>query len=190
VAEIVTYVEMTARAQLNPAAPVPGLSLEPLDRDRDLPVIAGLLTRIGAPYSWKPAQLAEEEWPAWFDRCPARAFWLLTLHGEPAGITAYDLHSAHDVEIETFGLLPELVGKGLGGHALTLAIQQAWELTPDARRVWLHTSTLDHPHALPNYHRRGFRTFKTQNTEPGRQAQDRQNQKPYTLYTQSVLTAW
>ena len=163
--EIVTYVEMTARAQLNPAASVPGLSLDPLDRVRDSSLIAGLLTRIGAPYGWKPAQLAEEEWPAWFDRCPARMFWLLSLQGEPAGMTAYDLHSAHDVEIESFGLLPEFVGKGLGRYALTLAIQRAWELSPGVGRVWLHTSTLDHPHALPNYHRRGFRTFKTQ--EPG-----------------------
>ncbi len=30
------------------------------------------------------------------------------------------------------------------------------------RRVWLHTSSADNPHALPNYHRRGFRTFKTE----------------------------
>ena len=28
-------------------------------------------------------------------------------------------------------------------------------------RVWLHTSSQDRPRALPNYHRRGFRTFKT-----------------------------
>jgi GNAT superfamily N-acetyltransferase len=161
----VTYLEMTARAQLNQAAVVPGLSLEPLDRDRDSPLIAGLLSRIGAPYGWKPAQLAEEEWPAWFGRCQARMFWLLSLQGEPAGMTAYDLHFADDVEIETFGLLPEFVGKGLGGYALTLAVQRAWELGPGAGRVWLRTSTLDHPHALANYHRRGFRAFKTR--QPG-----------------------
>jgi hypothetical protein len=34
-------------------------------------------------------------------------------------------------------------------------------------RVWLHTSSLDHPRALPNYHRRGFRTFKTEEEERG-----------------------
>ncbi len=31
-----------------------------------------------------------------------------------------------------------------------------------ARRVWLHTCTLDHPAALPNYVARGFRPFKTE----------------------------
>ena len=43
-----------------------------------------------------------------------------------------------EVEIKTFGLLPEVT------------------------RVWLHTQTSDHPHALSNYHGRGFRTFKTE----------------------------
>lgn len=65
------------------------------------------------------------------------------------------------MEITTFGLVPDQVGQGLGGYALTLALTEAWQLTPGARRVWLHTSNLDDPHALPNYHRRGFRTFRT-----------------------------
>jgi hypothetical protein len=34
VEEIVTYVEMTSRNQLVPAAPVPGLTLEPVERAR------------------------------------------------------------------------------------------------------------------------------------------------------------
>ena len=29
-----------------------------------------------------------------------------------------------------------------------------------ARRVWLHTCTLDHPNALANYQARGLRMFK------------------------------
>ena len=75
----------------------------------------------------------------------------------------YDPHPDHDVEIETFGLVPEFTGKGLGGYALTLAVRQGWDLAPGTRRVWLHTSSADNPNALPNFHRRGFRTFKTRN---------------------------
>jgi RimJ/RimL family protein N-acetyltransferase len=157
--EIVTYVEMTARDQLNPADPVPGLALEPLDRSA--PLVPDIQARIGTPYRWKSASRTEEEWQVWFAENPRRTFWLLSFDREPVGMLSYDLHPGDEVEIETFGLLPEFVGKGLGGHALTLGIQQAWELTPSVTRVWLHTSTLDHPHALPNYHRRGFRTFRT-----------------------------
>ncbi|MEU4725630.1 GNAT family N-acetyltransferase [Nonomuraea dietziae] len=158
--EIVTYVEMTAFDQLQPADPVPGLVLEPLHPNS--PLVVDIQARIGAPYGWKSASRTEEEWLVWFAEAPNRMFWLLSFEGEPAGMVAYDLHPGGDVEIETFGLLPEFVGKGLGGFALTLGIQRAWELAPSVNRVWLHTSTLDHPHALPNYHRRGFRAFKTE----------------------------
>lgn len=161
--EIVTYVEMTARDQLNPAASVPGLVLEPLGRDS--PLVVDLRARIGAPYGWKSARRTEEEWGAWFAQCPTRTFRLLSIGGEPVGMASYDLHSGDEVEIEAFGLLPDFVAKGLGGCALTLAVQRAWKLSPAVSRVWLHTSTLDHPRALPNYHRRGFRTFKTEEDE-------------------------
>jgi hypothetical protein len=62
-------------------------------------------------------------------------------------------------------VVPEFVGRGLGGAALTLGLRRAWELTPGATRLWLHTSSVDHPSALPNYHRRGLRTFRTEGRE-------------------------
>jgi GNAT superfamily N-acetyltransferase len=160
VKEIVTFVEMTVQGQLSPAAPVPGLTLEPVDRRS--PLVPDIQARIGAPYGWKSASRTEREWDAWFAEHPGRTFWLLSFEGKPAGIVAYAFHPGEEVEIETFGLLPEFIGKGLGGFALTLVVQRAWELAPSVNRVWLHTSTLDHPRALPNYHRRGFRTFKTE----------------------------
>jgi acetyltransferase (GNAT) family protein len=82
-------------------------------------------------------------------------------------VVVFDPHPGAEVEIKTFGLVPEFTGKGLGCYALTLAIRQGWELVPDTRRVWLHTSSADNPNALPNYHRRGFRTFKTEQDVQG-----------------------
>lgn len=160
-----TYVEMTALSQLIPAAPVPGLTLEPVDRGASF--IPGILARIGAPHGWKSASRTEGEWAAWFAGHPDRTFWLLSFEGAPAGMVICDLHPGGEAEIVTFGLLPEFVGKGLGGFALTLGVQQAWALAPSVSRVWLHTSTVDHPRALPNYHRHGFRTFKTEQGERG-----------------------
>ena len=76
----------------------------------------------------------------------------------PAGY--FELHAPGDgaVEIAYFGLLPEFFGRGWGGHLLTRAVDTAWSL--GAARVWLHTCTLDHPAALPNYLRRGFRPVR------------------------------
>jgi GNAT superfamily N-acetyltransferase len=165
VQEIVTYVEMTAPSQLVPAAPVPGLTLEPVDHGA--PVIPGIMARIGAAHGWSSSSRTSGEWDGWFGEHPDRKFWLLSFEGEPAGIVSCELHPGGDSEIETFGLLPEFVGKGLGGFALTLGVRQAWALAPSVSRVWLHTSSKDHPRALPNYHRRGFRTFKTEERERG-----------------------
>ncbi|AGZ45070.1 putative GCN5-related N-acetyltransferase [Actinoplanes friuliensis DSM 7358] len=150
---------MTAQDQLVPADPVAGLTLDPLDRDS--PLVVDLQVRIGAPHGWKCATRTAEEWTAWRARYPDRVFWQLSFDDEPAGLAAYDLHPGPEVEIETFGLVPEFVGRGLGGHALTLTVRRAWELIPAVRRIWLHTSTADHAGALPNYLRRGFRTFRT-----------------------------
>ncbi|NUP51478.1 MAG: GNAT family N-acetyltransferase [Catenulispora sp.] len=153
---------MTARDQFAPVAAVPRLTLEPADDDLDR--VAATLARIGAPHGWKSVDRTPRQWQDWFAERPGRRYWLLRLAGEddPAGAVVCDPHPGGDVEIKSFGLVPEMVGKGLGGYALTLAVNQAWNLHPDVSRVWLHTSSHDHPGALPNYLRRGFRIFKTE----------------------------
>jgi GNAT superfamily N-acetyltransferase len=97
---------------------------------------------------------------------PLRQHWLITYEGEPAGICYFEPQTDATIEITAFGLLPAFVGRGLGGYALTLALRQAWATRPIdaevARRVWLHTWTEDHPHALANYRKRGMRPYKTE----------------------------
>ena len=66
-----------------------------------------------------------------------------------------------DVEILYFGLSPEFIGKGLGRPILEDAITKAWSWK-GASRVWVHTCSLDHPAALKNYERRGFKLYKTE----------------------------
>ena len=79
--------------------------------------------------------------PRW--RPPARA----ATAGGPIG---YFEHRAErsSTKIAIFGLLGGFHGRGLGGHALTLALDAGFELGP---RVWLTTCSLDSPAALPNY---------------------------------------
>jgi GNAT superfamily N-acetyltransferase len=92
--------------------------------------------------------------------------WLARVGDRVVGAIELERQSEGEVEITMFGLVPEMVGRGFGGHLLTLATQLAWDarLPGDApnRRVWLHTSSLDHPHALTNYERRGFRVFRSE----------------------------
>ncbi|NUW31961.1 GNAT family N-acetyltransferase [Nonomuraea sp. SMC257] len=160
---MITYLEMTSPDQLVPGREVTGLALERVERDRpDLPAVQ---TRIGAPYGWRAARLSAEEWERKLATDPFD-YYLIRHEGEIAGMLAVHPQDGGDVEIETFGLVPEFVGKGLGGHALTLCVRQAWATTPrdggPARRVWLHTSSDDNPAALPNYRARGFRPYRTE----------------------------
>jgi hypothetical protein len=45
----------------------------------------------------------------------------------------------------------------LGGYLLSVGAERAWE--KGARRVWVHTCSLDGPTALANYQARGFRVY-------------------------------
>lgn len=62
------------------------------------------------------------------------------------------------MEIAIFGLAPKFIGRGLGGVLLTSALEEAWRTQP--ARVWLHTCSLDHPAALPNYKARGLTIYQ------------------------------
>ena len=87
----------------------------------------------------------------------------MTYDEETAGY--FELRRCEDgsLEIAYFGLVSKFIGRGLGKHLLTCATEQAW--SDGANRVWLHTCTLDSPHALPNYRARGFRDFRTERYE-------------------------
>jgi GNAT superfamily N-acetyltransferase len=54
--------------------------------------------------------------------------------------------------------MPEYIGQGLGKYFLQWTIERAWSYQP--RRFWLHTCTLDHPAALPNYEKAGLVIYK------------------------------
>jgi GNAT superfamily N-acetyltransferase len=93
----------------------------------------------------------------------------ITLHVATRGgalVGYYELRRVpeeNSVEIAYFGVFPDALGHGLGKHLLSCAVRDAWAI--GSARVWLHTCTLDHPAALPNYAARGFRAYRTETYE-------------------------
>jgi GNAT superfamily N-acetyltransferase len=79
--------------------------------------------------------------------------------GEPAGFYELDHGHAPLVNLSYFGLLPWALGKGLGYALLHHAIFTAWQGRCTALTV--NTCTADHPRALPNYLKAGFRKLRT-----------------------------
>ena len=153
-----TYLEMTAPGDLRPAsAPDPAPRVERLV-ECPPSFFRYLYAEVGRPHHWTDRLSWGDERVRRHLADPAVSLWLLSWHGAPAGYFELRRHEDDSVEIAYFGLLPEFTGRGWGKYLLSVAVETAWQ--SGAPRVWLHTCTLDHPAALPNYLRRGFRPVR------------------------------
>ena len=65
-----------------------------------------------------------------------------------------------EVEIAYLGILEEYFGKKLGGYLLSEAIKKSFLM--GAKRLKVHTCSLDHKNALNNYLSRGMKIFKSE----------------------------
>ncbi len=152
----VWHLEMLDPEELSPKALLPETQLVKLEIP--LPALNRFFYQeVGKLWHWKDRlKWTEVEWQNWVE-CETLQTWMLIYRGTPAGYFELDAQNG-DVEIAYFGLLPEFLGKGLGGSFLSAAIEKAWEM--GAERVWVHTCILDHPHALNNYQSRGLKIFR------------------------------
>jgi GNAT superfamily N-acetyltransferase len=155
-----TYLEICDPAELQGArSDDPRIRVEQMP-DCPASFFRYLYVEVGRNYHWIDRLLwTDEDIVAHLNK-PETSMWLLTDDGATAGY--FELRRCEDdsVEIAYFGLLPGFLGRGLGKHLLTCATEQAW--AEGAKRVWLHTCTLDDRAAMPNYLKRGFRSFKTE----------------------------
>jgi len=112
-----------------------------------------LYTSVGGDWHWVDRlPWTWQRWMQWLDR-PAHQTWVMYVSGTPAGYFELE-RQGDDVEIAYFGIAPAFIGRKLGGHLLTRTIEQAWAM--GAKRVRVHTCSLDHPAALANYQARGM----------------------------------
>jgi len=155
-----TYLEMRDRFELNGAKlDDQKILLEHLD-DCSVELFRFLYAEVGKNYHWIDRLPWTDEEIAKYLLQPEISLWLMTYEDKTAGY--FELRKCDDgsTELAYFGLMPKFIGRGLGKHLLTCAVEQAW--ADGAKSVWLHTCTLDDPAALPNYLKRGFRPFKTE----------------------------
>jgi ribosomal protein S18 acetylase RimI-like enzyme len=161
-----TYLELGSPAELQAvAAPVPAPRIE---RVGECPAsfYRYLYAEVGRAFRWTDRLRWTDETILTHLATPGLSLWLLTWEAAPAGYVELKPDDEGSIEIAYFGLLPEYIGRGWGKYLLSEAVREAWRQR--ATRVWLHTCTLDHPAALPNYLRRGFRAVReeTYTVEP------------------------
>ncbi len=152
------YLEMTSPDELRPKR-VEREYLEIIEAKIPTPEFGFFLfSTAGRKWYWmERLQWTRQQWRAHLER-PGVYTWVAYVAGTPAGYTELVRDDAGGVQITYFGLFPQFIGQGLGGHLLTFAIEEAWRM--DATRVWVHTCSMDHPSALPNYKARGMKVYK------------------------------
>lgn len=158
-----TYLEMRQRSQLQPwLLEDPRIRIE-VQPNCSVDLFRSLYVEVGKNYHWIDRLAWTDQDIRAYLAQPEISLWLMTYDKETAGY--FELRKCEDgsTEIAYFGLMPQFIGRGLGKHLLTSAVEQAW--ADGANRVWLHTCTLDDPAALPNYLKRGFKSFKTEKYE-------------------------
>ncbi len=150
----VTYLEMTERPT-RPSTPVPAGKLAIFRAEQ--PTVSFyryMYDTVGEPWNWTDRRRLSDDGLTAIIHDPDVAIYVLYVAGVPAGFAELDGRIEGAVEITYVGLMPEFVGRGLGGYLLDWAVSAAWLMEP--KRVWLHTCSLDHPSALPMYQRAGF----------------------------------
>ena len=153
------HLELTDPAALQPARPAV-VAYDLVQAEVPTPELNRFLyASVGADWGWyERLSWSYQRWMEYLDRDEV-VTWIAYVQGTPAGYFELESQPESTVEVAYFGLMPRFIGTGLGGALLTDAVNAAW--ARGAKRVWLHTCSLDHPSALGNYQARGFRVFET-----------------------------
>jgi GNAT superfamily N-acetyltransferase len=153
----VYYLEMLAPRRRVVPAPREGLTVLHA-RKPSVAYYRFLYHTVGRAYHWySRGKLSDSELAAVLANS-LNEVHVLHAEGSPAGFAELDRRNQNDIELVQFGLMPEYVGQGLGKYFLQWIVDKAWSYQP--RRLWLHTCTLDHPAALPNYQKTGLIVYK------------------------------
>ncbi len=116
---------------------------------------------IGKKHEWIDRLVwSEEKWIKYLSDDKVKTYVLKHMD-DLVGFFELIIHKgSSEVEIAYFGILEEYQNKKLGSYLLSEAIKKSFELK--INRIWLHTCSLDHKHALNNYVSRGMKIFKTE----------------------------
>jgi len=119
-----------------------------------------LYDAVGRAHAWTDKHsVPPDELDAWIQH-PDVALYTLMGQGWPQGFFMLDWREAGVCDLAYFGLVPEAVGRGLGSWLLQTAILTGWARA-GVTAMTVHTCTLDHPRALIQYQRFGFKPLRT-----------------------------
>ena len=130
-----------------------------LDEGRDFNINKFFYKNIGIDHYWRDRLIwTDKEWAKYVSN-PNFETWIIKKDDDLVGFYEQEYHHLKDeVELINLGILKNYRGNKFGSLLLNHSINSAFEKKPD--RMWVHTCSLDHKHALQNYKSRGFEVFK------------------------------
>jgi ribosomal protein S18 acetylase RimI-like enzyme len=155
----VTYLEMLDRPT-RPTVPRPSKPRTALVRAENPSVgfYRFLYDSVGGPWTWMERRLMDDESLAAVITSSDVEIYVLWVDGVPAGFGEVNRGvKPGEAELTYFGLMPDYIGLGLGWYFINAMIDIAWATEPS--RIWVHTCDLDHPRAIGNYQKAGFKVF-------------------------------
>jgi GNAT superfamily N-acetyltransferase len=115
---------------------------------------------VGRHWAWEDKlKWTDQQWKTYAEAAELSTH-VAYVRGTPAGYFELQEQADRVYELAYFGLVQRFIGRGLGGILLSRALATAWDL--GASRIWLHTCSLDHPHALNNYLARGMKLTRSE----------------------------
>ncbi len=158
----VTWLEMTERPRFGwPRLPVGRQAV--LLRAETPPrwYFLSLYDAVGGDYAWTDMHDVPQDQMADWLGDPDVALFTLMGRGWPQGFFILDWRETGICDLTYFGLVPEVVGRGLGSWLLQSAILTGWG-REGVGKMTVNTCTLDHPRALIQYQRFGFTPVRTE----------------------------
>jgi GNAT superfamily N-acetyltransferase len=130
-----------------------------LDKEKDININKFFYRQVGKDHFWRDRLLwSDKEWEKYIGNKSLET-GVMKLDGQLIGFYEQQFHAfKNEVELIQMGILKEHQGKKYGSFLLEHIINEAFN--KNAERIWVHTCSLDHKHALDNYLSKGFKIFK------------------------------
>ena len=129
------------------------------ENKKDININKFFYRQVGKDHFWRDRLLwSDKEWQKYIDNKNLKT-GVLKINDNFVGFYEQEFHEEKkEIELIQMGILKEYQGKKLGSFLLQYIIQNAF--TQDIERLWVHTCSLDHRHALNNYLSKGLNIFK------------------------------